>query len=96
MSSKMDVDQTQRILTALMILSFLIFGLLSGVILIFDAPLGNASAALPFAFLFISGMSLITTGQIRERPQRVNKYLREWLVIIIFVVALSALTFTLA
>ena len=92
----MDVDQTQRILTALMILSFLIFGLLAGVILLFDAPLGNAVAALPFAFLFISGMTLITTGQIKERPQRVNKYLREWLVIVIAIVVLSALTFTLA
>ncbi len=92
----MDVGRTQRILTSVMIISFLIFGLLAGIILIFDAPLENATAALPFAFLFISGMTLVTTGQIRNRPQRVSKYLREWLFVVVFVVVIAALAFTLA
>lgn len=92
----MDVGRTQRILTSVMIISFLIFGLLAGIILIFDAPLENTTAALPFAFLFISGMTLVTTGQIRNRPQRVSKYLREWLFVVVFVVVIAALAFTLA
>ena len=92
----MDVGRTQRILTSIMVISFLIFGLLAGVMLIFDAPLENATAALPFAFLFISGMTLVTTSQINSRPQRVGRYLRDWLVVVVFVVVLSALALTLA
>jgi uncharacterized membrane protein len=57
--------------------------------------LENATAALPFAFLFISGMTLVTTGQIRNRPQKVGNYLRDWLVVVVFVVVISALAFTL-
>jgi hypothetical protein len=78
-----------------MILSFLIFGLLAGVIFIADAPLDNATASLPFAFLFISAMTLITTGQINDNPNRVEKYVREWLIICIFGVVVGALAFTL-
>ena len=92
----MDVDRTQRILTSLMIISFLIFGLLAGIILITDAPLDASTTSLPFAFLFISGMTLIITGQINERPKNVDRYLRQWLVICVFVAVLSALAFTLA
>ena len=79
-----------------MVISFLIFGLLAGVMMIFDAPLESATAALPFAFLFISGMTLITTSQINSRPQRVGRYLRDWLFVVVFVVVLSALALTLA
>jgi hypothetical protein len=76
-----------------MIISFLIFGLLAGVIFLADASLTNSTASLPFAFLFISAMTLITTGQIHDRPQKTNKYVREWLFICIFVLVLAALAF---
>jgi len=89
----MNVDRIQRILTSLMILSFLIFGLLAGVILLTDVPLSNSTASLPFAFLFISAMTLITTGQIRERPQKTKKYTREWLFVCIIVLIIAALAF---
>ncbi|MFW9980386.1 MAG: hypothetical protein ACFFE3_00550 [Candidatus Thorarchaeota archaeon] len=92
----MDIGRIQRILTALMIFSFLIFGLLTGIIFIADAPLDATTTSLPFAFLFISAMTLITTGQINNSPQRVEKYVREWLIICIFGAILAALTFTLA
>ena len=91
----MDVSRIQRILNSLMILSFLIFGLLAGIIFIADAPLDNTTASLPFAFLFISAMTLIATGQINENPQRVEKYIREWLIICIIGVVIGALAFTL-
>jgi len=92
----MDVGRIQRILTSLMILSFLIFGLLAGIILITDTPLDNATASLPFAFLFISAMSFITTTKVNDTPNRVEQHLREWLIICIFGVVLSALAFGLA
>ena len=92
----MDVSRIQRILTSLMILSFLIFGLLVGVILITDAPIDNSTTSLPFAFLFISAMSLITTGQIIENPNRVEKHLRDWLILCVIAVVVSALAFGFA
>jgi hypothetical protein len=79
-----------------MIFSFLIFGGLSGVLLITDTPLTSSTVSLPFAFLFLCIMTLIVTGQIDEKPQMIEKYLREWLIICIFVVILAALVFTLA
>lgn len=90
----MNVERIQHILNALMILSFLIFGGLVGIVIITDAPLVSKTVALPFAFLFISLMTLVVTGQIRERPQRVKSYLREWLIICSFGVILCALAFT--
>ena len=92
----MDVSRIQRILTSLMILSFLIFGLLVGVILITDAPLDNSTASLPFAFLFISVMSFITTGQIIENPNRVERHLRDRLDLCLVGVVVSALAFGFA
>jgi len=95
-SSEMDINRTQHILNSLMILSFLIFGGLSGVLLITDTPPTSSTVALPFAFLFLCIMTLIVTGQIDEKPQMIEKYLREWLMICIFGVIVAALTFTLA
>lgn len=92
----MDVSRIQRILTSLMILSFMIFGLLVGVIFIADAPIDGTTASLPFAFLFISVMTLITTGQINDSPSLVQKHVREWLIICLIGVIIGALTFTLA
>jgi hypothetical protein len=79
-----------------MILSFLIFGLLSGVIIITDAPLTNATVSLPFVFLFISLVTLLVTGKISERPHMADRYLLEWTASCIFGIVLGALAFTLA
>jgi hypothetical protein len=77
-----------------MILSFIIFGGLVAIIMITDASLNNATVALPFAFLFISIVTLITTGQIDERPKLVQKYMRDWLIICTIGIVISALAFT--
>ncbi|MGQ4910622.1 MAG: hypothetical protein ACP6KW_00455 [Candidatus Thorarchaeota archaeon] len=90
----MDVERIQHIMTSLMILSFLIFGALIGIIMITDVPLNNASASLPFAFLFIAIVSFVVSGQIDERPSLVRKYLWNWLIICIFGIIISALAFT--
>jgi len=79
-----------------MILSFLIFGGFSGVLLITGAPLTSSTVALPFAFLFLCIMTLIVTGQIDEKPKMIEKYLREWLIVCIFGVILATLAFALA
>jgi hypothetical protein len=79
-----------------MILSFLIFGGLSAIVLISNVELTGPAVALPFAFLFISFMTLITTGQINDRPRLVKKYLRDWLVICTFAILISALIITFA
>jgi hypothetical protein len=92
----MDVDRIRHILNSLMILSFLIFGALSAIILITDTLLTNVSVALPFAFLFISFMTLIVTGQINDRPRLVRKYLRDWLIVCAIMVLVSALVVTFA
>jgi hypothetical protein len=77
-----------------MILSFLIFGGLAGIIMITDIPLTNGSVALPFAFLFISLTTLIITGQIDEKPDLVQKYMRDWLIVCTIGIVISALAFT--
>ncbi|MHA2352901.1 MAG: hypothetical protein ACXABX_07250, partial [Candidatus Thorarchaeota archaeon] len=77
-----------------MILSFLIFGALSGIILITDIPLTNTSVSLPFAFLYISTATFVITSQINERPKLIQKYLRDWLIICLIGITISALVFT--
>jgi hypothetical protein len=77
-----------------MILSFLIFGGLAAIIMITDVPLTNGTVALPFAFLFISLATLIITGQIDEKPNLVQKYMRDWLIICTIGIVISALAFT--
>jgi hypothetical protein len=77
-----------------MILSFIIFGGLVGIIMITDIPLTNGSVALPFAFLFISLVTLLITGQIDEKPDLVQKYMRDWLIICTIGIIISALAFT--
>jgi hypothetical protein len=79
-----------------MILSFLIFGGLAAIILITDTPLNTSSVSLPFAFLFISAMTLIVTGQINERPNLTKIYVRQWILVCVFIVLVAALTFTFA
>jgi hypothetical protein len=91
----METSRIRHVLNSLMILSFLIFGLLAGVMLLLDVPLTNASVALPFSFLFISLITLISTARIEERPKLADKYLREWLVICIFGSVLGALAFAI-
>jgi uncharacterized membrane protein YbjE (DUF340 family) len=90
----MDVDRIKHIMNSLMIISFLIFGALSGIVLITDVPLNNTSVSLPFAFLFISIATFLTTAQINERPKLIQKYLRDWLIICLVGIIISALTFT--
>ncbi len=68
-----------------------------GIIVITDVSIvASKTIALPFAFLFLLIMTLITTGRIQERPKRVRIFLREWLVICSFGVILCALAFTFA
>jgi hypothetical protein len=90
----MDVDRIKHIMNSLMILSFLIFGALSGIILITDVPLTNTSVSLPFAFLYISSATFVITSQINERPKLVQRYLRDWLIMCLIGIIISALVFT--
>jgi hypothetical protein len=90
----MDVTRIKHIMNSLMILSFLIFGGLVAIIMITDVSLTNGTVALPFAFLFISLTTLIITGQIDEKPNMVQKYMRDWLIICIIGIVISALAFT--
>jgi hypothetical protein len=90
----MDVTRIKHIMNSLMILSFLIFGGLAAIVMITDVPLTNGTVALPFAFLFISFTTLIITGQIDEKPNMVQKYMRDWLIICIIGIIISALAFT--
>lgn len=90
----MDVDRIKHVMTSLMILSSLIFGALSVIILITDVPLTNSSVSLPFAFLFISIVTFVITAQINERPRLIQRYLRDWLIICLIGIIISALAFT--
>lgn len=90
----MDVDRIQHIMNSLMILSFLIFGGLSAIILVTDVPLSSTSVSLPFAFLYISLATFVITAQINERPKLIQKYLRDWLIICLVGILISALAFT--
>lgn len=90
----MDVERIKHIMNSLMILSFLIFGGLIAIMIIGDVSLNNATVSLPFAFMFISIVTLITTGQINERPKLAQKYLRDWLIICTIGIVISALVFT--
>ena len=91
----MDVNRIKHIMNSLMIFSFLIFGGLLAIILITNIPLTNASVSLPFAFLFISIVTFVTTAQINDRPALIQKYLRDWLIICLFGIIISALVFTI-
>jgi hypothetical protein len=81
-------------MNSIMILSFLIFGGLLAVIMISDVGLNNASVSLPFALMFVSIITLITTGQINEKPRLTQKYLRDWIIICTIGIIISALVFT--
>ncbi|MHA1942837.1 MAG: hypothetical protein ACW96M_00390 [Candidatus Thorarchaeota archaeon] len=90
----MDVERIKHIMNSLMILSLLIFGGLLGIIMITDVQLSNTTVSLPFAFLFITVVTFITTGQINDRPKLTAKYLRDWLIICTVGIIISALAFT--
>ena len=90
----MDVERIKHIMNSLMILSLLIFGGLLGIIMITDVQLSNTTVSLPFAFLFITIVTFITTGQINDRPKLTAKYLRDWLIICTVGIIISALAFT--
>ncbi|MHA1771182.1 MAG: hypothetical protein ACTSXS_06240 [Candidatus Thorarchaeota archaeon] len=90
----METEHVQNVLKSLMIISFLIFIGLSGIIVITDVGLTTRTVALPFAFLFISAITLIITGRIEDHPVQVKSHLRSWLFLCIFAVLLAALAFT--
>jgi len=90
----MDVERIKHIMNSLMIMSTLIFGGLVAIIIITDVSLNNATVPLPFAFMFISIVTFIITGQIDEKPKLVQKYLRDWLMICTVGIIISALVFT--
>ena len=92
----MKTDRIRHVLNSIMILSFLIFGLLSGVIILTDAPLTSATVSLPFVFMFISMTTFLIIDKISDRPHMAERYLFEWTVTCIFGIVLGALAFTLA
>lgn len=90
----MDAERIKHIMNSLMIISLLIFGGLAAIIMVTDVSLNNTTAPLPFAFLFISIVTFIITGQIDEKPKLAQKYLRDWLVICTIGIIISALAFS--
>jgi heme A synthase len=93
----MNIDRVRHVLNAIMILCLLIFGGLMGIVLITDTSMvASKTIALPFAFLFLFIVTLITTGRIQERPKKTNIYLREWLMICTIIVIICALAVTFA
>ncbi len=92
----MDIERMRHVLDSLMILSFLIFAGLVGIILIKDFPLTNKAIALPFAFLFISMSTLAVTGQIDDNPKAAGSYLMKWFFLCLTGVIISAVTFAVA
>ncbi len=92
----MEIEHVQNVLKSLMIIAFLIFIGLSGIIVIKDVELTTRTVALPFAFLYISASTLITTGRIEDQPSQAKAHLRSWLLLCIFGVLLAALAFTFA
>ena len=89
----MEVDRIKHIMNSLLILAFLIFGALSAIILITDAPLSSVSVSLPFAFLYVSIATFTTLAQIDERPKLIKKYLRDWLIICLVGILIGSLAF---
>jgi hypothetical protein len=93
----MNIDRIRHVLNAIMILCILIFGGLMGIIIITDVSIvASKTIALPFAFLFLFILTLITTGRIQERPKKTSIYLREWIVFSIVIIVISALAVTFA
>lgn len=90
----MDVDRIKHIMSSLLILTLLISGALSAIILITDVPFTNTSLSLPFAFLYVSLATFVIMAQIDERPKLVKKYLRDWLIVCLVGILISALAFT--
>jgi len=91
----MDVERIKHIMNSIMILAFLIFGGLFAIIIITDTTLNSTTVPLPFAFLFISITTFITTSQINEKPKLVQKFMREWIFICTIGIVISALALTL-
>jgi len=92
----MDTDRIQNMLTSFMVVSFIIFLGLSGLIFVREAELTNRAVSLPFAFLFLCITTLIVTGKIHDQPSLAGRHLRSWLIVSVFGVLLAAVAFTLA
>ncbi|MBD3159691.1 MAG: hypothetical protein GF309_12950 [Candidatus Lokiarchaeota archaeon] len=89
----MELDRIQRILNSFMAISFLVFVGLAGYIFLRDISLTNQTVALPFAFLYLSIVTLITTARIAENPDGLSDYLRGWVAVCAFGTLISALAF---
>ncbi len=87
----MDTERVQHVMALIMILSFLIFGGLAGLIFLTHTPLTSKSVALPFTFLFLFMNTLITSGRIEDQPQRLDHHLLEWLVISALLMVIAGL-----
>lgn len=92
----MNISIVKNVMNSLMIISFLIFLALASIIMITDTVLTTRAVSLPFTFLFISIMTFVTTGKIDEQPSTVERILRQWALICVLVVLISAVAFTLA
>jgi hypothetical protein len=89
----MELNRIQRILNSFMAISFLIFVGLAGYLFLRDISLSNQTVALPFAFLYLSAVTLITTARIGENPDNLRDYLRGWVAVCAFGTLISALAF---
>ncbi|MFO7837195.1 MAG: hypothetical protein ACOC38_00465 [Promethearchaeia archaeon] len=89
----MELDRIHRILNSFMAVSFLIFLVLSAYVVFRDISLTNQTVALPFAFLYLSAVTLITTARIGENPDGLSDYLRGWVAVCTFGTLISALAF---
>ncbi len=91
----MNTSRARHVLNSLTFLSFLVFAGLSGLVMLLDVPLTNVTVSLPFAFLFVSLMTLITTGRIADNPKQLDRFLIEWLIVCVFGTLICALVFLL-
>jgi hypothetical protein len=92
----MNISIVKNVMNSLMIISFLIFLALASIVVATDTALTTRAVSLPFTFLFISIMTFLSTGKIDEQPTTVERILRQWVLICVLVVLISAVAFTLA
>jgi hypothetical protein len=95
-ASGMNISIVKNVMNSLMIISFVIFLALASIMVATDTDLTTRAVSLPFTFLFISIMTFVTTGKLDEQPATAERTLRQWVLICVFVVLISAVAFTLA
>lgn len=92
----MNTSIVKNVMNSLMIISFLLFLALASIMLAAHTDLTTRAVSLPFAFLFISLMTFLVTGRIDEQPAMAERLLRQWVLICVLVVLISAVAFALA